>query len=72
MSSDNTLNITPSSAIESATYNPTTKNLQLDFGKSRYTFADVEPDVIESLTDADSAGSFYHAHIKGKYISKEA
>lgn len=69
MSSDNTLSINHSSAIESANYNPKTKDLLIDFGKSQYTFAQVEPEVIESLIEADSAGSYYHANIKGKYSS---
>jgi len=67
MSSDNTLNIGSSSAISSATYNPTNQELSLDFGNKSYIYADVEQSVVDGLISADSVGNYYHTEIKGKY-----
>jgi len=47
--------------------------LQIEFSSgSVYQYSDVEPEVWESLQDADSTGRFFNSEIKGYYSSRRA
>ena len=60
--------ITGSSNIEAAGYNPETKTLRVRFkGGSVYDHHDFPADAHDAFMSADSKGSHYHSTIKGKY-----
>ena len=60
--------ITGSSNIEAAGYNPETKTLRVRFkGGAMYDHHDFSPDDHAAFLAADSKGSHYHSAIKGKY-----
>ncbi|MGB3263439.1 MAG: KTSC domain-containing protein, partial [Microcoleus sp.] len=45
--------------------------LQIEFSSgSVYQYSDVEPEIWESLQDADSTGRFFNSEIKGYYSSQ--
>jgi hypothetical protein len=60
------------SAMASAIgYNEETQVLQIEFSSgSVYQYSDVEPDIWESLQEADSTGRFFNSEIKGYYSSQ--
>ena len=57
-----------SSQILAAGYDITTRILQIRFTSgAEYQYSGVPPELYEKLLAAESAGSFLHKHIKGKY-----
>lgn len=58
-----------STAIAQATYNTTTRTLQIWFrnGTHAYSFYNVPEAVYEGLIRASSAGSYYDQYIKDRY-----
>lgn len=57
-----------SAALESATYDDASQDLDITFaGGRRFTYHDVPQDVAEGLRDATSPGSFFHNRIKDQY-----
>ncbi|MEG3859924.1 KTSC domain-containing protein [Microcoleus sp. herbarium12] len=60
------------SAMASAIgYNQEERVLQIEFSSgSVYQYSDVEPEIWESLQDADSTGRFFNSEIKGAYSSR--
>jgi hypothetical protein len=57
-----------SSFIDSADYDPVTKQLSVTLrGQRVYTYADVPPEVFRELTLAQSAGSYFNDNIKSTY-----
>lgn len=62
--------VTPqSSCINGISYEPSSKNLTVEYKSSRgtYIYTDVPEGVVESLRKADSLGSFVARQIKGKF-----
>ena len=55
-----------SSQITSIGYSADTKTLAILFngGKSAYHYSNVEPEVFDALSGADSVGSYFYKHIK--------
>jgi hypothetical protein len=52
-------------------YNEEAQVLQIEFSSgSVYQYSDVEPEIWESLQDADSTGRFFNSEIKGYYSSR--
>ncbi|WP_293245831.1 MULTISPECIES: KTSC domain-containing protein [unclassified Microcoleus] len=52
-------------------YNQEAQVLQIEFSSgSVYQYSDVEPEIWESLQDADSTGRFFNSEIKGAYWSR--
>ncbi|MCU0542722.1 MAG: KTSC domain-containing protein [Oscillatoriaceae cyanobacterium Prado104] len=52
-------------------YNEEEQVLQVEFSNgSVYQYSDVEPEIWESLQDADSTGRFFNSEIKGYYSSR--
>ena len=61
-----------SSAINSVSYDESSKILKIEFYTGRvYYYQNVPKSIYESLVSAYSAGSFYNDHIKGVYASTE-
>ena len=59
---------TASSHIVAATYDADTQELIITFpGGKSYSYAGVPQDVVDGFSADDSAGSYLHANIKGKY-----
>jgi KTSC domain len=60
------------SAMASAIgYNKEAQVLQIEFSSgSIYQYSDVEPEIWESLQEADSTGRFFNSEIKGYYSSR--
>ncbi len=57
-----------SSNIDSIAYDPDTSEMQVRFrGGGTYSYAKVPQTVVDGLMNADSVGSHFHQHIKGKY-----
>ena len=57
-----------SSNLKEAKYDPFMKVLTLTFHTGgSYDYIDVGEDVFVDLTSAESAGSFFHSRIKGKF-----
>lgn len=57
-----------SSNVESVGYDEATKTLGVKFKSGGlYHHADVPKSVYDGLVGADSVGSHYHAHVKGKF-----
>ena len=57
-----------SSAIERVAYNPATRDLSIWFsGRRRYIYSDVPPEVYRSLCEAQSAGRYVNAEVKGRF-----
>jgi hypothetical protein len=57
-----------STALQGATYDPTTETLTITFmSGSSYSYPNVPPDVVEQLAEAPSAGSFWRNNIKDQY-----
>ena len=57
-----------STALARASYNPETRQLDVQFTSGRtYIHEDVPPDVFEGLIAAQSAGSYYSQNIRGTY-----
>ena len=57
-----------SSAIERVAYNPATRELSIWFaGRHRYVYSDVPAELYHALCDAESAGSFVNAQVKGRF-----
>lgn len=66
----NHMNRTPvkSSNIQSVGYDPEKRLLEVGFHRGEvYQYFGVPKQVYEGLLTAPSAGSYLHAHIKGKY-----
>ena len=59
-----------SSNITGIEFDPQTHTLWIMFrGGSTYRFADVPHETVLRLTVAESAGQFFHKHIKGKFTT---
>lgn len=57
-----------SSAIRRATYDDASRTLTLHFGSGAvYDYAGVPAPVFQELQTAESAGRYYHDHIRGQY-----
>ena len=64
----NLKDITGSSNIEAAGYNPETKTLRVRFkGGALYDHHDFPADAHDAFMASESKGSHYHSTIKGKY-----
>jgi hypothetical protein len=60
--------ITRSGMISKITYDESEKLLTLTFASGgAYSYKDVPKEVFDGLLAAESAGKYFHAHIKGKY-----
>jgi KTSC domain len=60
-----------SAMARSIGYNEEEQVLQVEFSSGAvYQYSDVEPEVWESLQDADSTGRFFNSEIKGYYSSR--
>lgn len=60
--------ITRSGMISKIAYNESEKLLTLTFNSGgAYAYKDVPKEVFDGILAAESAGKYYHAHIKGKY-----
>jgi KTSC domain len=61
-----------SSAIRSAGYDPITKTMELEFQSGgTHEFADVAPEHFSGLVQSDSAGRYFHQHIKPRYRGRK-
>jgi len=72
-SSDESITMLPvsSAMAKSIGYSEETETLQIEFSsRAVYQYSDVEPEIWESLQDADSTGSFFNSEIKGYYSSE--
>jgi hypothetical protein len=72
-SSDESITMLPvsSAMAKSIGYSEETETLQIEFSSGAvYQYSDVEPEIWESLQDADSTGSFFNSEIKGYYSSE--
>ena len=72
-SSDESITMLPvsSAMAKSIGYSEETETLQIEFSSgSVYQYSDVEPQMWESLQDADSTGKFFNSEIKGYYSSR--
>lgn len=59
-----------SSTIKSVDYRAGTRTLEIAFHSGgTYTYANVPPRVVHGLTQAESKGKYFHAHIKGTYTA---
>lgn len=55
-----------SSNIQAVGYDPESQTLHVQFkGGSTYAFAGVPPEHHSGLLDAESAGQYFHKHIRG-------
>lgn len=62
-----------SSNLKSVGYDPATRTLEVEFHSGDvHQFADVWADHHKQLLSASSPGSYFHAHIRGKFKSKPA
>lgn len=53
------LNKVQSSQFKRVGYDPATKKMRIDFGKSTYEYSNVEPQDFEDFMKADSLGSHF-------------
>ncbi len=61
-----------SSNISGGSYNPETRELTLTFASGgEYTYANVPPDTVQALKEAPSAGKFFYANIRNRYVSEK-
>ena len=56
-----------SSLIKGAQWDPFTKVLKITFRDAEYDYIGVPQELFEALTEADSAGKFFHQNIRGKF-----
>jgi hypothetical protein len=57
-----------SAAIKALDYDPRKLSLQVTFSNGdRYEYGCVERETYQQLTEAESAGKFFQAHIRGLY-----
>lgn len=57
-----------SSNIHSVAYDPATQTMEVKFhGGGHYRYFDVSPKTHEGLLNAESAGKFFGAHVRGKH-----
>lgn len=62
-----------SSNIESAKYDADTETLTVTFKSGgTYTYPGVSAEVWEAFDTADSPGSYFHSHIRGKFDGAKA
>jgi len=60
--------ITRSGMITKISYDESEKLLTLTFASGgAYSYKDVPKEVFDGLLAAESAGKYFHSHIKGKY-----
>jgi hypothetical protein len=67
------LEMTPlrSSNIAACGYDPETRVLRVEFtGGATYEYAGVDPSAYEGLVGADSAGEYFHRHIRNLYPTR--
>lgn len=60
-----------STSIKSIAYDAQTREMEVQFHKGDqrlYHFYGVPPDVFQEFALSDSKGSFYHQHIKDRYV----
>lgn len=61
-----------SSQISSVGYDVKTRTLAVKFRNgSHYEYADVPPGTMEQMLKAESIGSHFHQHIRGKYAHEK-
>lgn len=64
--------ITRSGMITKIAYDESEKLLTLTFASGgAYTYKDVPKEKFDALLAAESAGKYFHAHIKGKYDTEK-
>lgn len=60
-----------SNVIKSCAYNETDKELTLDFKSGgSHKYSDVPKEVFEGILSAESAGKYFHSHIKNLFPSE--
>lgn len=59
-----------SSNIKAVGFDHEADTLHIEFNNGTYVFKDVPPEAHRALMDAESVGSHFHKHIKGKYEPK--
>ncbi|MDP3561706.1 MAG: KTSC domain-containing protein [Legionellaceae bacterium] len=65
------INKKPSSNIDFFGHNPESDSLFFQFRNgTTYIFKGVPIDILKAAQEHESIGSFFHAHIKGKYESE--
>lgn len=68
----NHTNIQNSSNIASVGYDEATKSMEVTFHHGgTYVYADVAPELHKQFVEAESAGKFFHAHIKKLPFTKK-
>ena len=62
-----------SSMIDSADYDAAAQTLIITFKKrgAVFEYANVPEHIYSGLSSAESAGKFFHSHIKGKYVTNK-
>ena len=61
-----------SSNVDKIIYYTKQNALEIKFHSGgKYKYFDVPQEIVDNLLEADSCGSYYHNHIKGKYQSKK-
>lgn len=66
------ITITRSGMINKIAYDESEKLLTLTFNSGgAYSYKDVPKEVFDALLAAESAGKYFHAHIKGKYETEK-
>lgn len=66
------VDVTRSGMIKSIGYDDVEKLLTLEFNSGgSYQYSDVPKEVFDGLLNAESAGKYFHAIIKGKYDSEK-
>lgn len=64
--------ITRSGMITKIAYDESEKLLTLTFASGgAYVYKDVPKEVFDSLLAAESAGKYFHAHVKNKYETEK-
>ncbi len=62
------VSITRSGMVKTISYDAAEKILTLEFNSGgSYAYSEVPKEIFDGILNAESAGKYYHAHIKGKY-----
>lgn len=68
-----TTNFPSSSNLESATYDPDTETLTIEFKSgTSYDYMNVPPSIYRGLQGAGSAGEYFARHVRGRYQYEQA
>ena len=69
---DNAWHYVSSSNVDAFKYDPSTRQLSIQFhGGRRYTYFNIPLDTAEGLATAPSPGGWFHATLKGAPFSRE-